>query len=149
MLGMSGLKLLGISATLVLLFAGIHERGLLRGVEFYIISILFAYLIFLIVFGLAGAVFTDIFRLFHAEDKLRPYAGEFGSPFAAVIFVFITNFAFHHLNYVHVLYSVFLVYMMAHIFLLFIDRKLTKMAYSWTSLVLTLLIFIIALQRPY
>ena len=139
--GTKGLKLLGIAATLVLLIFGVVDRGLWKGIIFYVISILIAYLLYLLVLGIIGGAFTDLSKVFKS-DKMRAYAGEYAAPLAAIALVFITSYLFHHLHYVRQLYVVFLLYMMVHVFLLFIDRKLTKMAYLWSSLVLTELVYV-------
>jgi hypothetical protein len=139
--GSKGLKALGFGATLLLLVVGVINKGILKGVVYYVVSVLIAYLGYLIILGLIGGAFTDLSKLFKNKN-MRKYAGEYASPIAAVALSFLTAYLFHHLHYAHQLFIAFIIYMIIHVYLLFIDRKMTGMTYSWSSLVLTEIVYV-------
>jgi hypothetical protein len=139
-----GVKALGWVVTLGLLVVGITSKGVLGGIGFYVISVLIAYVLYIILMAIIGGAFSDIFRILKKEN-IKVYSGEFASPLVAITLVLITSHLFHSLKYSHLMFTAFLVYMLVHVFLLFIDRKWTRMAYLWSTLALSEIVYIYAI----
>lgn len=131
-------------STLSLLIFGVYSKGFLGGIIFYAVCIALAYALTLIVMGIVGGAFSDISKMLRSE-RTRAYSIEYASPFVALIVALLTSWLFHHLHFNRPLFVAFMLYMMAHFLLLFIDRKITGMKYLWSSLLATEAVFMYAI----